>query len=100
MSVSEERLAADGVAYTYADFERWYGTQATQMWEAAAATEHSQSVEVHHVDIVSAPPENTPKTTGHATEQPQPDTEDIPALDRPDQELAYDIVDTLSLIHI
>ena len=43
MSVSEERLAADGVAYTYADFERWYGTQATQMWEAAAATEHSQS---------------------------------------------------------
>ena len=38
--------------------------------------------------------ERTPTTTGNPTEQPQPDTEDIPALDKPDQELAYAIVNT------
>ena len=34
------------------------------------------------------------QTTGHATERPQPDTEDIPTLTKPEQELAYAIVNT------
>ena len=52
MSMPEMRLAADGVAYTYADFEQFYHAHARRMWEAAharrmwvsvAATEHDQS---------------------------------------------------------
>ena len=43
MSLPEWHFAADGVAYTYADFEQWYGAHARQMWEEAAATEHRQS---------------------------------------------------------
>ena len=46
MSLPEWRLAADAAAYTYADFEQWYGAHARQMWEEApkaAATEHSQT---------------------------------------------------------
>ena len=43
MSLPEKRLAADGAAYTYAEFEQWYREHAGQMWEGAAATEHSQS---------------------------------------------------------
>ena len=43
MSLQGRRLAADGAAYTYADFEQWYGARARHMWEGAAATEHSQS---------------------------------------------------------
>ena len=34
------RVAADGAAYTYSDFEQWYGAHAKQMWEGTAATEH------------------------------------------------------------
>ena len=37
MSLPERRFAADGAAYTY------YGTHARQLWERAAATEHSES---------------------------------------------------------
>jgi hypothetical protein len=43
MSLPEWHFAADGAAYTYADFEQWYGAHARQMWEEAAATEHRQS---------------------------------------------------------
>ena len=43
MSVLERRPAADGVAYTYAAFQRWYREHAARMWEEAAATEQSQS---------------------------------------------------------
>ena len=43
MSSSELRFAADSVVYTYAGFEQWYGVHARQMWEGAAATEHSHS---------------------------------------------------------
>ena len=43
MSLPEWHFAADGTAYTYADFEQWYGAYARQMWEEAAATEHRQS---------------------------------------------------------
>ena len=42
-ALSEYRLAPDATAYTWEDFENWYGTHARQMWEEAAATEHSQS---------------------------------------------------------
>ena len=38
--VHDRRVAADGAAYTYSDFEQWYGAHAKQMWEGAAATEH------------------------------------------------------------
>ena len=46
----DRRVAADGAAYTYSDFEQWYGAHAKQMWEGAAATEHrhnrtSQSIQ-------------------------------------------------------
>ena len=34
------RVAVDGAAYSYSDFEQWYGAHAKQMWEGAAATEH------------------------------------------------------------
>ena len=34
------RVAVDGAAYSYSDFEQWYGAHAKQMWEVAAATEH------------------------------------------------------------
>ena len=43
MSLPDRRFAADGAAYTYADFVQWYGAHAGQMWEGAAATEHSHS---------------------------------------------------------
>ena len=42
--MSEKRLAADGTAYTYAEFVRWSGAHAVQLWERAAATEHSDYV--------------------------------------------------------
>ena len=45
MALSEKRLAADGIAYTYAEFVQWYGTHAGELWERAAATEHSDSVD-------------------------------------------------------
>ena len=38
--VHDCRVAADGAAYTYSDFEQWYGAYAKQMWEGASATEH------------------------------------------------------------
>ena len=38
--VHDRRVAADGAAYTYSDFEQWYGAHAKQMWEGTAATEH------------------------------------------------------------
>jgi len=41
--VHARRVAADSAAYTYADFEQWYGVHARQMWEGAAATEHRHS---------------------------------------------------------
>jgi hypothetical protein len=49
-AAEQGRVAADGAAYTYADFEQWYGAHARQMWEGAAATEHrhnrtSQSIQ-------------------------------------------------------
>ena len=49
-AAEQGRVAADGAAYTYADFEQWYGAHARQMWERAAATEHrhnrtSQSIQ-------------------------------------------------------
>ena len=31
------RYAPDGAAYTYEDFEAWYGVRASQMWEGAPA---------------------------------------------------------------
>ena len=40
MSLPDRLFAADGVAYTYAEFYRWYGADAEQMWQGAAATEH------------------------------------------------------------
>ena len=40
MSSPVRRLAADGVAYTYAEFERWYGAHAPRMCEGATATAH------------------------------------------------------------
>ena len=43
MPLPEGRLAADGAAYTYADFEQWDGAPARQTREGAAATEHSQN---------------------------------------------------------
>jgi hypothetical protein len=41
--MSDRRFAADGIAYTYTDFVKWYGPQAKKMWGGAAATEHSQN---------------------------------------------------------
>ena len=43
MSSSDRRFATDGSAYNYADFVEWYDAHANQMWESAAATEHSES---------------------------------------------------------
>ena len=43
MSSSDRRFATDGSEYTYADFVEWYDAHANQMWESAAATEHSES---------------------------------------------------------
>ena len=42
----EQRIAADNMAYTYTDFVTWYHTHANQMWETAAATEHSESFHI------------------------------------------------------
>ena len=36
------RVAVDGAAYSYSDFEQWYGAHAKQMWEGAAAAEHKR----------------------------------------------------------
>ena len=43
MNLQRGRIAADGKAYTYTDFEDWYGMHAIQLWERAVATEHSES---------------------------------------------------------
>ena len=43
MSLPDRRTAADGIAYTYTDFVKWYGPHANKLWEGAAATEHSQN---------------------------------------------------------
>jgi hypothetical protein len=40
--LAARRIAADGTAYTYTDFVNWYGTCAGELWERAAATEHSK----------------------------------------------------------
>ena len=34
------RVATDGVAYTYASFEQWYGPHARHMWDRSTAIEH------------------------------------------------------------
>ena len=39
------RVATDGVAYTYASFEQWYGPHATHMWDMSAAVEHRRLLE-------------------------------------------------------
>ena len=44
VAMSEKRLAADGTADTYAEVVRWSGAHAVQLWERAAATEHSDYV--------------------------------------------------------
>ena len=54
MSLPDLRLAADGAAYTYADFVQWYGAHAGQMWEGAAATEHSHSRTPQSSDVLPA----------------------------------------------
>ena len=41
-----QRIAADGMAYTYTDFVTWYGTHAARLWEEATATEHSGSTDL------------------------------------------------------
>ena len=46
-----QRIAADGLAYTYIDFVTWYGTHAELLWESATATEHSG-----RIDIQALPP--------------------------------------------
>ena len=55
MSLQGRRLAADGAAYTYADFEQWYGARARHMWEGAAATEHSQSQTMYLIQDFPSP---------------------------------------------
>ncbi len=54
MWLSDRRLAADGAAYTYAGFVEWYGAHAGQMWEGAAATDHSHSRTPQSSDVLPA----------------------------------------------
>ena len=54
MSLPDWRLAADGAAYTYADFVQWYGVHSRQMWEGAAATEHSHLCMPRSIDVLPA----------------------------------------------
>ena len=54
MSLPDRRFAADGLAYTYADFVQWYDTHARQMWEGAAATEHSHLCMPRSIDVLPA----------------------------------------------
>ena len=49
---THQRVAADGTAYTYTDFVRWYGAHGTRMWEGAAATEHSHNSTPESSDVL------------------------------------------------
>ena len=78
----ERRIAADNTAYTYTEFVAWYRTHADQMWERAAATEHSHSrTSLVATHALSAPePEPEPPS---ATENAPYSAADTPVIQLP-----------------